>query len=97
MYKGEPIIPEPMGKHNIVMPPSSRPKGLGRRHPHSSNFTRNRAKGNTDKEADIAAIAISNGLDKISLFFTGKKTNRKVTINKTNPFEKMMNFILNNK
>ena len=80
------------------MPPTTRPKGLGRRNPHSAIYTRKSVNKNTDKEAELAGLAISNGLDKISLFSTGKSNMlKKPVINKSNPFKKMMDIILNRK
>ena len=91
MYKGEPIIPNKMGAKNIYMPPTIKPKGLGRRKPHSAQFTR---KGSSSRHG----AAISNGLNKISIFFTGKAlykpTKPKI---QTNPFTKMLNTILGRK
>lgn len=93
MYQGESIIAKPRNK-NIIMGPSKSPKGMGRRNPHSSFYTRKGVNPNTDIDAEIAAINISNGLDKISLFFTGNLPNRKPVIPKENPFKAMMDSIL---
>lgn len=87
MFKGQPIIPQIPG-NGVVMGPSRRPKGLGRRTPHSGRFTRK-----TCQTFDHS-IAISDGLDKISLFFTGKQIKRKPVISKTNPFKKLMDKLL---
>lgn len=86
MYKGDVIIPKPAG--SIPMPPSGRPKGLGRRNPHSGEFTRSSA-------SSKRGIDIHNGLNKISIFFNGKPSYKpaKPRVSK-NPFTKMMNFML---
>lgn len=91
MYKGDPIMPKPMGNKNIVMPPSRKPKGLGRRNPHSGEFTR---KGTGSKHG----AAISRGLNKISIFFSGKPLHKPAKPRvSTSPFTKMMNTILRRK
>ena len=96
MYKGEPTIPLPAG--GVKIPATLRPQGLGRRNPHNAYYTRKNVNKNTDKEAELAGLAISNGLDKISMFFTGKSNMlKKPIINKSNPFKKMMDIILNRK
>lgn len=88
MYQGKSEIAVPRNK-NIIRGPSRSPKGLGRRNPHSSAFTRKSVKSSSGQ-----AINISNGLDKISLFFTGKQIKRKPVILKLNPFKKMIESIL---
>jgi len=77
---------------DIIMPPSIRPKGWGRRNPHCGDYTRKRGNKTNDK----TALAISNGFDKISLFFTGRKAVKKPSlVSSNNPFANVINKLLN--
>ena len=92
MYQGKSEIAKPRNK-NIYRGPSRRPKGMGRRNPHSSEHTR-KLKGR-HTQYDKTALAISNGLDKISLFFTGKPHMEKVKAPvSSNPFAGLINKLL---
>lgn len=75
MFKGKYTVATPRNK-DLIMPPSGKPKGMGRKNPHSGIFTRG------TKQSSPHAIAISNGLDKINFFFTGSKQNKPVIHNK---------------
>lgn len=92
MYKGKPITPKPMGQKNIYMPPTGKPKGMGRKNPHSGNFTRNsKPISNLDR--------MMKGFDKINIFFTGQPVTKPVKKAPmfNNPFTSMMNTILKGK
>lgn len=88
MFKGTPVIPKPMGAKNKYMPPTSRPKGVGRRKPHSGKFTRN------SKESSNPA-ALMSGFNKINIFFNGMPLVENVKPAPVkNPFSNLMNHIL---
>lgn len=91
MFKGKPKIAKPAGMISDPMPPSGKPKGMGRRKPHSGQFTR----GSCDTRN---GEAIASGLNKISVFFTGKAQYKPVKPKVfKNPFTKVMNTILGRK
>ena len=83
-------VAKPRNK-NILMPPSRRPKGIGRRNPHDSKYTKKQKPRN-----DNLALDISDGFDKISLFFTGRKRAKGVepVDNSKNPFMNVINKLI---
>lgn len=91
MYKGIAIMPKPARIIHEAVSKGVRVKGMGRRHPHSGVYTR--------KSSDTKhGIAISNGLNKINMFFSGQPFHKPVKPKvSTNPFTKMMNTILRRK
>lgn len=93
MYQGESKIPKPAKTVHEAVSKGRRVKGMGRRHPHSSEYTR---KGNPTSNG----FAIQNGLNKISVFFSGKPLNKPAKPRVpffNNPFKSMMNTILKGK
>ena len=72
MFQGDYGVATPRNK-NVIMYGTGRPKGMGRRNPHSRLHTR-KLKGR-HVQYDKTAIAISDGLMKINIFIDSRNTN----------------------